>query len=63
MKVHLQQRDALERLGLEQVDPDHRRLRRALATTWLQPPGATPRSTTRRTPLSRPKRSSSSASL
>ena len=47
----------------KQVDPDDARPGARRRTTWLQPPGAMPRSTTALTPLSRPKRSSSSISL
>jgi signal recognition particle subunit SEC65 len=39
-EVHLQDGDAVERVGRQQVDADDRRCPGAfLRTTWLQPPG------------------------
>jgi hypothetical protein len=62
-EIHLQDGDAsIGSVGSRSM-PTMRRPALERRTTWLQPPGAMPRSITRFTPRSRVKRSSSSRNL
>ena len=52
VEIHAPELDALDRIDLQEIDGDHpspalARLRSGRAATWLQPPGAAPRSTMR----------------